>query len=132
MHKHLLRLAEKTAIRLRAGGLVAGTVQVKIRQANFSTYTRQCALHPPDNGTETLYSAAIRLLDDWMAEFPGVRIRLLGVGGSELSRDAQPDLFAPQMSAGGKQLDQTLDEIREKFGDMSMARGRTLDSDQIR
>jgi len=132
MHKHLLRLAEKTAGRLRAGGLVAGTVQVKIRQTNFSTYTRQCALRPPINGTETLYSAAIKLLDDWIAEFPGVRIRLLGVGGSELSRDAQPDLFTPQMSAGGKQLDQTLDEIREKFGDMSMARGRTLDSDQIR
>jgi len=132
MHKHLLRLAEKTAGRLRAGELVAGTVQVKIRQANFSTYTRQCTLRPPGNGTETLYNAAIRLLDDWMAEFPGVRVRLLGIGGSELSRDAQPDLFAPQLPAGGTQLDHTLDEIREKFGDMSMARGRTLDSDQIR
>jgi DNA polymerase IV len=107
-------------------------VQVKIRQADFSTCTRQCRLRPPGNGTETLYTTAIRLLDDWMAEFPGVRVRLLGVCGSELTPDVQPDLFAPQLPAGGSQLDQTLDEIREKFGNSSLARARALDSDQIR
>ena len=132
MRRQLLRLSEKTASRLRAKELVAGTVQVKIRQSDFSTFTRQSALKPPANSTETLYKAATILLDDWLAEYPGARIRLLGVGGSALVRDAQPDLFAPQVPAGGTQLDQTVDEIRGRFGDTSLGRARTLDTDQIR
>lgn len=132
MRRQLLRLSEKTASRLRAKELVAGTVQVKIRQSDFSTFTRQSALKPPANSTETLYKAATILLDDWLAEYPGARIRLLGVGGSSLARDAQPDLFAPQVPAGGTQLDQTVDEIRGRFGDTSLGRARTLDTDQIR
>lgn len=132
MHRHLLRLAERTAGRLRAKELVAGTVQVKIRQADFTTYTRQRALRPPGNGTDTIYQASVKLLDDWLAEFPGSRVRLLGVGGSELARDAQPDLFTPVATTGGSQLDQTVDEIRDKFGDLSLGRARSMDSDQIR
>ncbi len=129
MLRHLLRLSERTAGRLRARELVAGTVQVKIRQADFTTYTRQRSLRPPGNGTETLYRAATKLLDDWLGEFPGIEIRLLGVGGSDLTKDAQPDLFAPQMAAGGSQLDRTVDQIRDKFGDLSLGRARTMDPD---
>lgn len=127
LRRHLLRLSEKTTGRLRSKELVAGTVQVKIRRDDFSTCTRQCALRPPSNGTETIYAAACRLLDDWMAENPDAKIRLLGVGGSELVRDAQPDLFAPAVTAGGSALDQTVDQIRDRFGDLSLGRARTLD-----
>jgi hypothetical protein len=89
-------------------------------------------LRPPTNSTETLYGTATRLLDEWLADFPGARVRLLGVGGSELARDAQPDLFAQDVRAGGSQLDQTMDEIRDRFGDQSLGRARTLDTGQIR
>jgi DNA polymerase-4 len=132
MRRQLLRLSEKTASRLRAKELVAGTVQVKIRQSDFTTFTRQSTLRPPTNSTETLYGTATRLLDEWLADFPGARVRLLGVGGSELARDAQPDLFAQDVRAGGSQLDQTMDEIRDRFGDQSLGRARTLDTGQIR
>ena len=132
MHKHLLRLSERTASRLRSKELVAGTVQVKIRQADFSTYSRQCALRPPANGTETLYRTACQLLDGWLGEYPGARVRLLGVGGSDLARDAQPDLFAPDRPTSATELDQAVDRIRARFGDSSLDRARTMDSDQIR
>jgi DNA polymerase-4 len=132
MNRELLRLSERTAGRLRAKGLVAGTVQVKIRQSDFSTFTRQRSLRPPANGTEQLYEAARGLLADWLLDFPGAHIRLLGVGGSHLRRDAQPDLFAPEVAAGGTQLDQAVDEVRDRFGKLSLGRARTLDSDQIR
>src|SRR5579859_8048731 len=40
----LLRLADRVASRLRAQNLAAGRVSVKIRRADFTTYTRQRAL----------------------------------------------------------------------------------------
>ena len=132
MYKELLGLSEKTAGRLRAKELVAGTVQVKIRAADFSTYTRQRAFRPPGNGTEQIYEAAKGLLLSWLAEHPGARVRLLGVGGSDLVKDAQPDLFAPNVPAGGSKLDQTVDDIRDRFGDVSLGRARTMDRNQIR
>ena len=70
MNRQLLGLSEKTASRLRARALVAGTVQVKIRQSDFSTFTRQRALHPPGNGTDQLYGVAKGLLADWLLEHP--------------------------------------------------------------
>ena len=132
MRRPLLRLCERTASRLRAKELVAGTVQIKIRQSDFTTFTRQCALRPPASSTETLYATATKLLEDWLAEFPGASVRLLGVGGNDLARDTQPDLFAPSLPAGGSQLDQAVDKIRDRFGDESLGRARTLDSGQIR
>jgi DNA polymerase-4 len=129
MRRQLLRLCERTASRLRAKELVAGTVQVKIRKSDFSTYTRQSTLRPAANGTEALYQTATRLLAEWLAEFPGARVRLLGVGGSELAKDAQRDLFAPEMPAGGPQLDQAVDHVRDRFGDVSLGRARTLNPD---
>jgi DNA polymerase-4 len=132
MHKELLNLSEKTAGRLRAKELAAGTIQVKIRAADFTTYTRQRGLRPPGNGTEQIYEAAKGLLRSWLVEYPGTRIRLLGVGGSDLVKDAQPDLFAPDVPAGGTRLDQTVDSIRDRFGNLSLGRARTMDRNQIR
>jgi len=127
MNRQLLRLCEKTTSRLRAKELVAGTIQVKIRQADFSTFTRQRALRPPGCSTDQLYETTKGLLADWLADHPGARIRLLGVGGSDLVKDAQPDLFAPQLPAGGTQLDQAVDQIRDRFGNLSVGRASTLD-----
>ena len=132
MRRELLRLCERTAGRIRANELVAGTVQVKIRQSDFTTFTRQCALKPPGNGTETFYVSAVRLLDSWLAEYPGARVRLLGVGGAELVKDAQPDLFAAEERQSPSHLDQAVDEIRDRFGGDALSRARAMDPDQIR
>lgn len=126
MQRELLRLTERAAARLRAKGLFAGTVQVKIRESDFSTFTRQRTLHPPVNGTTALYDAARELLQIWLREHPGAAIRLLGVGGSDLGGHTQTDLFAdsPVRDQGG--LDRTADAIRERFGDVPLGRARTF------
>lgn len=129
MHRQLLRLAERTTRRLRARELTAGTVQIKIRQADFSTFTRQRALHPPANSTDRVYAAARELLSEWLAEHPGASVRLLGVGGCQLGTVDQPDLFAPATSSKGTVLDQAVDRIRDRFGDISVGRARSLDSE---
>ena len=132
LHRELLRLTERTAQRLRAKRLAAGTLQVKIRQADFSTFTRQRSLKPPGNSLNILYEVAKELLSEWLADNPGARVRLLGVGGSRLSGADQLDLFAPQTETGGSKIDQTVDNIRERFGNKSVSRARSLNPDQFR
>ena len=127
MERELLRLTERTATRLRKAGLCAGTVQLKIRRADFSTFTRQKRLIPPGNGTDQIYAATRELLTAWLASNPGTRIRLLGVGGSKLAPGDQADLFAGDTSENASAIDEAVDEIREKFGSLSVGRAKTLD-----
>lgn len=96
MERELLRLAESTSTRLHKAQLQAGTIQVKIRRADFQTFTRQRTVQPPINTPEQIYHVACELLQAWLEENPGTRIRLLGVGGSKLSPAGQPDLFGPR------------------------------------
>lgn len=125
MDKALLRLAEKATARMRRANLNPGTVIVKIRQPDFTTVTRQTALRPPSSSTDAVYTAGRRLLAGWRAEHPGARVRLLGIGGTALQRDAQADLFAD--IAPVSEVDRTVDEIRSRFGDLAVGRARSLD-----
>lgn len=127
MERELLRLSETTARRLRKSKLQAGTVQIKIRQSDFQTFTRQKSLHPPINNTDQIYQVACKLLGNWLEKNPGTRIRLLGVGGSKLSPAEQQDLFADEAGPTPGAVDQTVDDIRDRFGNLSVGRARTLD-----
>lgn len=138
LDRELLRLTERTSRRLRKAQLSAGTVQLKIRQSDFTTFTRQRSLQPPVNGTDQIYNVARSLLADWLSKNPGARIRLLGVGGSNLAPGAQPDLFT-EMTTGSsapvdkmvdksvyKIRDKMVDKIRDRFGAASVGRARAL------
>jgi DNA polymerase-4 len=127
MERQLLRLAERTAGRLRKAALSAGTVQVKIRRSDFRTFTRQKRLKPPGNGTDQIYAVARDLLAAWLTGNPDARIRLLGVGCSSLAPARQPDLFGDDDASPSSDFDRTVDEIRDRFGSESLARARTLD-----
>ncbi len=128
MERELLRLTERTSQRLRKAGLQAGTVQVKIRQSDFTTFTRQRTLKPPGSGTDQIYSIACELLATWLESSPGARVRLLGVGGAKLSPADQGDLFA-DTSAEAAPVDKTVDKIRERFGIAAVGRASTLGRD---
>jgi DNA polymerase-4 len=91
--RELRRLADQAARRLARSGLQAGTVQVKIRQSDFRTFTRQCSVRPPAVSADQIFHVASDLLGGWLEENAGTRIRLLGVGGSRLSPAGQRDLF---------------------------------------
>lgn len=127
MERQLLRLTERTSRRLRKAGLAAGTVQVKIRQADFRTFTRQRSLTPPGNGTDQIFELARGLLRAWLTDNTDATVRLLGVGASNLSPAAQSDLFAGHDAASKVGVDHMVDEIRDRFGLSSVGRARTLD-----
>jgi DNA polymerase-4 len=123
----LAGLADRTAARLRARGLKAGLVIVKIRRRDFTTFTRQRSFHPATQETRLITRLAIELLKGWFEEQPRVAVRLLGVGVGGLAPARQLDLFAAPPQRGDGKLDQAVDGIREKFGEKSLRRGSSLD-----
>ena len=125
LERRLTALADRAAARLRAAGLSAGRVTVKIRRADFTTYTRQCALEPPTQDTAAVCAGAQRLLRTWLAGRGNVALRLLGVGTSDLSAVRQPDLFA-EGSARVSRLDSAIDGIRDRFGARVLTRASLL------
>jgi DNA polymerase-4 len=127
MDRELLRLAERTAGRLRKADLAAGTVQIKIRQSNFKTYARQRKVTPPANGTEQIYAVAREILKTWLTRHPDAKIRLLGIGATDLAPAEQSDLFSAMADTPDLPVDRTVDEIRSRFGSAAVSRARTLD-----
>lgn len=126
LQAELLQLADRTAQRLRRAGLVAGCVTVKIRRADFSTYTRQQLLVPASNQSRAISQCAATLLAQWRREQPEAGIRLLGVGASQLGKTTQIDMFSTQNPAKSSTIDPVVDRIREKFGQGAIQRGGTV------
>jgi DNA polymerase-4 len=121
----LLRLADRTASRLRAQDLAAGTVTVKIRRGDFTTFTRQRALGSPTQDGGVVSAAAKSLLEKWLVTQPDAAVRLLGVGVSSLQTLPQGDLFAGG-TARGSRLDGAIDGIRDRFGADMLTRASLL------
>jgi len=121
----LLAQAEQVARRLRRHGLAARTVTVKLRTGDFATRTRSATLREPTNLTEEIWRRADELLTAWAAKRPRP-LRLIGVGATQLVGEGggQLSLFEPPSRRKQRQLDQTLDEIAERFGPRAVRRGR--------
>jgi DNA polymerase-4 len=127
LQAELARLADKTCARLRASGLVASCVTVKIRRRDFTTYTRQKHFEPPTQETRVIAGIAAGLLDGWLRSQPRAALLLIGVGVSELGSELQADLFAAPETSRNRQLDAAVDEIRRRFGSVALKRASTLD-----
>jgi DNA polymerase-4 len=126
MHIELLRLADRTAARLRAHELLAAAVQVKIRRADFTTFTRARTLGAPTDDTGVILKAAEELLRGWLVAEPRAAVRLLGVGVSGLQRGGmQQDLFG-RGDAAPARLDHAVDGVRRRFGPGLLTRASLL------
>jgi len=131
MRAEVLRLADRAGARLRAQNLATGCVQVKIRRADFTTFTRQKRFEPSTTDSRTIAKIAGELLTAWLEEQPRASVRLLGVGVNHLHAADQLDLFAQgqgqaQGAASATALDTAVDLIRERFGNLAVRRGSAL------
>lgn len=122
LRRALAKLAERVGTRLQQKSLQGAVVSIKIRQHDFQTCSRQRHVSPPVGEPAPLLRVATELLDAWLDQRPGARLRLLGVGVSVLSPATQLKLF--ETGADGRPLDDTLSSIRERFGATAVVRGR--------
>ena len=135
MEAALAALADKVAARLRAQGLWASCIGIKVRRADFTTLTRQRTLTPATCETAVIAAITRELLVGWLQEerrgtgrprqgCPAVR--LLGVSATALEDAAQEDLFAVADGTRGTRLDSALDAIRDRFGGAAVSRASSL------
>jgi DNA polymerase IV len=117
----LLEMSDEVAERLRAEGLFARTVQLKLRWPDFTTLTRQSTLAVATQlGDEVFAEVEALWLSVWR---PGLPVRLLGVGVSEFSHSPeQLSMFDYRQREQRVALAHVTDRLRAKYGDKIIGR----------
>jgi DNA polymerase IV len=124
--REILRLSEKVGSRVRGAHLVAKTVVLKVRFANFSTITRSKTLPHPTNSKREIYKTASDLFK--ALKLTGVKIRLVGVRAENLMPIAGS---SQQLSLDGaeeswKQIENAADRASERFGPEAVQPARLI------
>jgi DNA polymerase-4 len=131
--REVVRMSDSVAARLRANGVAARTVTLKVRFASFSTITRSSTPGTPVATGPAIAKAVAPLLD---AVDPAAGVRLLGVTGSNLCAPAeQLGLFADDATADTAlwtDASSAVDHIRERFGAAAIGPASTLREGKLR
>ena len=127
--REILRLADRTAGRLRSKGLCGRTVTIKVRWASFQTITRSRTLPAEIDTAAEIYAVAQDLYERLAPATP--RIRLLGVSVTSLAAGPprrQLDLLGERAGrAGWQEASAAIDSIRERFGSSSVGPATLVD-----
>ncbi len=132
----VLYMVEGVGYRLREAGIKGKTVTVKIRYDDFKTITRSGSLDFYTNTTDDIWRAAKQILQKTLKNKP-VSIRLAGVrmSGFGENEKQQTTIFDegfnkldPNNPQSDKKqlLDSLADEIKNKYGEASIKRGKSI------
>ena len=129
LNAYLLRQAEDVAKQLRRLEVMAKTITLKVKHADFSQVTRSTTLSSPTCSSKTVYYHAQRLLADYPLK---KKVRLVGVGASGLIAEGVPvqlGLFDENKEQGDKweRVDRVIDSIAVKFGASAIKRAALKD-----
>ena len=117
IRRELLRLAERTAARLRHDGLAGRTVTLKVRFADFTTITRSRTLPESTDVARVIYATASGLFD--ALGLDRARLRLVGVRVEGLmDGEASPrQLLLGERAQGWREAERAADRAARRFGD---------------
>ena len=130
----ILSLCETVAMRMRQDGKCGRCVSIHLRTNDFHHCSHQMLLHGATNITSELFEAACRVFDEiWDGQTP---LRQLGVQVTRLSTEPyqQYDLFSglsPVQYERKLRLDETVDSLRDKFGEDIIRRAKFTGSSCI-
>ena len=130
--REVVRLADRTAARLRANGLRGRTVQLKVRFADFRTITRSRTLATATDLAADIGTTARALLD---AVDVAEGVRLLGVSVQQLAGEGDDEQQAlplgldAETTPGDERraaLERSIDGVRSRYGDGSVIPARLV------
>ena len=120
----ILRMADRTAARMRAQGMVTRTVTLSVRFADFTTITRTGTLPAWTDRTNDLYAEAVRLFT--RLNLQRARVRRVGVRAEKLVLKSgtyrQPALDEP--ARGWEEAESAIDRAVLRFGPKAVQRAR--------
>ena len=124
----LWRMAEKVSGRCKAKNRAGFSITLKLKTADFRILIRSLSSPGAVYLADNLYRLTLPLLH---AEIDGRPFRLLGLGVSKftsLEEADQPDLFAgtDEGSQTRAKAEHAIDDVRAKFGDKAIYKGRSL------
>jgi len=121
----LCYLGERVGSDLRRKGRQARCVTLKLRYADFTTFTRQQTLSQPTDTDQTIFDTASRLLKKELST-EQQPVRLIGIGVASLVETGRQidmlDTSAQRLAS----LNTAIDRIRKKYGFTAIQTGRTL------
>ena len=122
LHEPILRHCEEVARRLRAEGLCAEALVLKVKRHDHTLVTRRSVSNVPLVEAREIYALALELLD--RVDLQGVRTRLVGVSATALRaiEPKQQELFVQRNVERPKRLGSVLDAINDRFGDDAIRR----------
>jgi DNA polymerase-4 len=122
IRRELLRMADRTASRMRKQQVLGRTVTISVRFADFTEVIRSATVPSPTDVTEEIYAAALELYD--RLELDRARIRRVGVRVQQLVDASrayrQPQLTDPEF--GWREADHAVDLAVRKFGSGAVRR----------
>lgn len=123
----ILSLCETVAMRMRQDGKCGRCISVHLRTNEFRHFSHQKILHGATNITTELFDTACTVFDEaWDGITP---LRQLGIQVTRLSSEPyqQYDLFSgmsPKQYEHKLRLDETVDRLRDKFGEDIIRRAK--------
>jgi len=123
----LTALVDRVTRRLRAANRVCRTVVLRLRFADYARATRSHTMPEPTASTTTILAVAAGLLTLSWPEIESRGLTLVGVALTNLADERALQLTLP--FARARELDTTLDRIRERYGSDAIVRGVLLGRD---
>jgi DNA polymerase-4 len=116
VRRELLRLCERTAARLRDGGMVGRTISIKVRFADFTTITRSRTLRDPTDVAAEVFATARGLFD--ALGLDRARLRLIGVRveGLGLAETGPRQMLLGERVHGRREAEPAADRAAARFG----------------
>jgi DNA polymerase IV len=120
---HLRRSADRIARRVRAKGVVAQGIRVRLKTSSFELLSRQCRLARPADTAEVFLNVAEQLLDQFAHDGP---FQLVGMAAFDLSGRDDPLQYTLFKDSNRRELETAIDQLATRFGADAVVRGRDL------
>lgn len=129
LNEILLALSEHVSYRLRKHDMLANVINVGLRTNEFKDFSHQSKLDLPTASTKQIYLKSKELLKSM---YKGEAIRLVALRADKLINkdEGQISLFNIADKEKQEKLDNTLDELRQKYGYSSITRAGKLGIDK--